>query len=116
MAVPVQAPQHASPGCGVPVGPCRGYRQTEDDELHVRLDATTRACAVRALRLHGPRQAALVEIDEPSPGAGEVVVRIDACGVCGSDLNAWRGGAGIQYPLPPGAPGHEVVGEVVALG
>jgi threonine dehydrogenase-like Zn-dependent dehydrogenase len=66
--------------------------------------------------LHGPRQAALVEIDEPSPGAGEVVVRIDACGVCGSDLNAWRGVPGIQYPLPPGAPGHEVVGEVVALG
>jgi 2-desacetyl-2-hydroxyethyl bacteriochlorophyllide A dehydrogenase len=71
---------------------------------------------VRALRLHGPRQAALVDVDDPSPGAGEVVVHIEACGVCGSDLNAWRGVPGLQYPLPPGAPGHEVVGTVVGLG
>ena len=71
---------------------------------------------MRALRLHGPRQAALVEVDDPSPGRGEVVVRIRSCGVCGSDLNAWQGVPGIQYPLPPGAPGHETLGEVVALG
>ena len=71
---------------------------------------------MRALTLHGPRQAALVEVDDPSPGAGEVVVRVRSCGVCGSDLNAWQGVRGIQYPLPPGAPGHETLGEVVALG
>ncbi len=71
---------------------------------------------MRALGLHGPRQAAVVEVDAPSPDAGEVVVRIRSCGVCGSDLNAWRGVPGIQYPLPPGAPGHETVGEVVGLG
>ena len=71
---------------------------------------------MRALRVHGPRQAAVIEVDDPLPGPGEVVVRIAACGVCGSDLNAWRGVPGIQYPLPPGAPGHETVGEVVALG
>jgi threonine dehydrogenase-like Zn-dependent dehydrogenase len=55
-------------------------------------------------------------VDDPAPGAGEVLVRIRACGICGSDLNAWRGVAGIEYPLPPGAPGHETLGEVVALG
>ena len=71
---------------------------------------------MRALRLHAPRQAAIVQVDDPAPGAGEVLVRIRACGVCGSDLNAWRGVAGIEYPLPPGAPGHETVGEVVGLG
>jgi 2-desacetyl-2-hydroxyethyl bacteriochlorophyllide A dehydrogenase len=71
---------------------------------------------MRALRVHGPRQAAVIEVDDPLPGPGEVVVRIAACGVCGSDLNAWRGVPGIQYPLPPGAPGHETVGEVVARG
>jgi threonine dehydrogenase-like Zn-dependent dehydrogenase len=36
--------------------------------------------------------------------------------VCGSDLNAWRGAPGVDYPLQPGQPGHEVWGEVAALG
>jgi NADPH2:quinone reductase len=71
---------------------------------------------MRALSVRGPRDAAIVEVADPSPGPGEVLVRIRACGVCGSDLNAWRGVAGIEYPLPPGAPGHETRGEVVALG
>ncbi|HEV7663016.1 MAG TPA: alcohol dehydrogenase catalytic domain-containing protein, partial [Chloroflexota bacterium] len=53
---------------------------------------------------------------EPRPGEGEVLVRIRGCGLCGSDLNAWRGVTGMSYPLPPGAPGHETVGEVAALG
>ncbi len=56
------------------------------------------------------------EVPEPVPGHGEVLVRVEACGVCGSDLNAWRGVQGIEYPLPPGAPGHEVVGTIAALG
>jgi threonine dehydrogenase-like Zn-dependent dehydrogenase len=71
---------------------------------------------VRALSLRGPADAVLVDAPEPSPGEGEVLVRIEACGVCGSDLNAWRGVQGIEYPLPPGAPGHETWGEVVGLG
>jgi threonine dehydrogenase-like Zn-dependent dehydrogenase len=57
-----------------------------------------------------------VDVAEPAAASGEAVVRIEACGVCGSDLNAWRGVPGIEYPLGPGAPGHETVGEVVALG
>jgi threonine dehydrogenase-like Zn-dependent dehydrogenase len=55
-------------------------------------------------------------VEDPQPGAGEVLVRIEACGLCGSDLNAWRGVPGIEYPLPTGAPGHEPVGQIVALG
>lgn len=71
---------------------------------------------MRALRLTAPRQAEVVDVEDPTPGPGEVLVRIEACGVCGSDLNAWRGVLGIEYPLPPGAPGHETWGEVVKLG
>jgi threonine dehydrogenase-like Zn-dependent dehydrogenase len=48
--------------------------------------------------------------------AGQVLLRVKACGVCGSDLNAWRGAPGVEYPLQPGQPGHEVWGEVAALG
>jgi threonine dehydrogenase-like Zn-dependent dehydrogenase len=71
---------------------------------------------VRALTLYGPRDARLAEIEDPVPAGGELLLRVRGCGVCGSDLNAWRGVSGIEYPLPPGAPGHEVWGQVVAVG
>jgi threonine dehydrogenase-like Zn-dependent dehydrogenase len=71
---------------------------------------------MRALCLVGPRQAAVREVPEPQPGPGEVLVAVKACGLCASDLNAWRGVPGIDYPLPPGAPGHEVWGEIVGSG
>jgi threonine dehydrogenase-like Zn-dependent dehydrogenase len=70
---------------------------------------------MRALSLRGPRDAAIIETPAPPFGAGEVLVRIRGCGVCGSDMNVWRGVAGIEYPLAPGAPGHETWGEVVEV-
>ena len=69
---------------------------------------------MRALNLVAPRTARVIDVPEPSPGVGEALVRVHACGVCGSDLNAWRGVPGVEFPLPTGAPGHEVVGEVIA--
>ena len=71
---------------------------------------------MKAARITAPGRAEVVEVDRPTPGAGEVLVRVLACGVCGSDQNAWRGVPGVEYPLPPGAPGHEVWGEVAAVG
>lgn len=71
---------------------------------------------MRALSMRGPREAEIVEVADPWAGEGEVVVRIRACGVCGSDLNAWRGVPGVEYPLAPGGPGHETWGEVVEIG
>jgi NADPH2:quinone reductase len=71
---------------------------------------------MRAAQLIGPREIQVVKVAEPTPAAGEVLVRLRACGICASDLNAWRGVAGIEFPLEPGAPGHETWGEVVDLG
>jgi D-arabinose 1-dehydrogenase-like Zn-dependent alcohol dehydrogenase len=71
---------------------------------------------VRALSLSGPGEPHVITTESPRPARGEVLVRIRACGVCGSDLNAWRGVQGIEYPLPPGSPGHETWGEIMALG
>src|SRR6266851_1484304 len=68
---------------------------------------------MRALSLPGPREARVVDVIEPTAGPGQVLLRITACGVCGSDLNAWRGVPGIEYPLTPGAPGHEAMGEIL---
>ena len=70
---------------------------------------------MRAVRLSAPRQVECVEVAEPRPGPREVLVHIEACGVCGSDLNAWRGVPGIEFPIPAGAPGHETRGSVAAL-
>ncbi len=49
----------------------------------------------------------------PSPGPGEVLLRVRACGICGSDLHFYRG----ELPaLPTVSPGHEFAGEVAELG
>ena len=71
---------------------------------------------MRALSVRGPRLASVADAPSPEPGIGDVLLRVRACGVCGSDLNAWRGVTGVEYPLAAGAPGHEVWGEVRAVG
>src|SRR2546428_7998799 len=50
----------------------------------------------------------------PEPGPGEVRVRVQACGVCGSDLFLQKGGFGADKL--PRIPGHEAAGVVDALG
>jgi D-arabinose 1-dehydrogenase-like Zn-dependent alcohol dehydrogenase len=57
----------------------------------------------------------LAERPIPEPAAGEVRVRITACGVCGSDLFLQKGGFGAAVSLPV-IPGHEAAGVVDALG
>lgn len=67
---------------------------------------------MRAVSLRGPHDMAIVEFDRPDPGDGEVLVRMIANGICGSDLHFWHAG-----PVgPPGVLGHEMCGEVVATG
>lgn len=56
----------------------------------------------------------LVERDIPQPEAGEVRVKVEACGICHSDVVVKEGAwPGLQYPR---VPGHEVAGHVDALG
>ena len=70
----------------------------------------------RAAVIRGSRAAELVEVPVPEPGAGEVRLRLEGSGVCGSDLAVWTGRPWFVYPRPPGAPGHEGWGVVDALG
>lgn len=58
----------------------------------------------------------IVEVPPPEPGPGEVRLRLEGCGVCGSDLPVWDGRPWFDYPRDPGAPGHEGWGVVEALG
>lgn len=51
-----------------------------------------------------------------TPGEGEVRVRLQGCGVCGSNLPVWEGRPWFDYPLEPGAPGHEGWGFIDEVG
>jgi len=70
----------------------------------------------RAAVIRESRSAQLVEVPVPEPGAGEVRLRLEGSGVCGSDLAVWTGRPWFEYPRPAGAPGHEGWGIVDAVG
>ena len=70
---------------------------------------------MRAMVLEQPRNAlTLRERPVPSPGAGEILVAVSACGVCRTDLHVVDGE--LDHPKLPIVPGHEIVGRVAAIG
>jgi threonine dehydrogenase-like Zn-dependent dehydrogenase len=71
---------------------------------------------MRSATLLQPRQFQVQTLDPPEPGEGEILLRVRGCGVCGSDMGPWKGLSGLSYPMPAGAPGHEVFGTVEAAG
>jgi 2-desacetyl-2-hydroxyethyl bacteriochlorophyllide A dehydrogenase len=69
---------------------------------------------VNAAVVERPGKVAVGQVDDPAPGPREVLVRVDACGICGTDLHLLDGESPLaRYPL---IPGHEFSGEVVAAG
>ncbi|SKD01324.1 D-arabinose 1-dehydrogenase, Zn-dependent alcohol dehydrogenase family [Burkholderia sp. YR290] len=70
---------------------------------------------MRAVQVSGPGGALeLVERDVPAPGAGQVLIKVQACGICHSDSLTKEGQwPGLQYPR---VPGHEVAGVIDTLG
>ena len=75
------------------------------------MDKTMKAAVVRAFG----QPLVIEEVPVPRPGAGDVLVKIEACGVCHTDLHAAEGVWPVK-PNPPFIPGHEGVGHVVAVG
>jgi 2-desacetyl-2-hydroxyethyl bacteriochlorophyllide A dehydrogenase len=67
---------------------------------------------MRAAFCRGPRTLVLDDVPRPEPAAGEVVVRVRSCGICGSDLHWWHG----DMMVPQVCPGHEIAGEVADVG
>lgn len=67
---------------------------------------------MRGVALTGPGEVQIVEVPRPEPGPGQVLLRVDVCGICGSDLHVIEMGV-----LPRGSVlGHEICGTVVAVG
>ena len=75
------------------------------------MNSTMKAAVVRAFG----QPLAIEEVKVPRPGAGDILVKIEACGVCHTDLHAAEGDWPVK-PNPPFIPGHEGVGHVVAVG
>lgn len=72
---------------------------------------------MRKLVLTGIRAMEIVEAPQPTPGPGEVLLRVESVGVCGSDVHYWKHGRiGDQVVRYPFAVGHEMAGTVVAQG
>jgi L-iditol 2-dehydrogenase len=69
---------------------------------------------MNALVYHGSHQMRWEEWPESQLGPGEVLVRVRAVGICGSDLRSYTGESG--HRVPPMVMGHEAAGEVIALG
>ena len=70
----------------------------------------------RAAVISAPGEIDLRELEFGEPAAGEVRVQIEGCGVCASNLPLWEGKPWFEYPLEPGAPGHEAWGRIDATG
>jgi L-iditol 2-dehydrogenase len=69
---------------------------------------------MKALLLSAPSRLDLVDFPDPSPADDEVLVRVRACGICGSDIHGWDGSTGRRRP--PLIMGHEASGQIVATG
>jgi len=78
---------------------------------------------MRAVRCVAPEDYRLEEQPVPTPGPGEVLIKLDACGICASDVKCfigaplfWGDAHRPAYVQAPVTPGHELIGTVVALG
>ena len=72
---------------------------------------------MKALHFVGDSVAQVRELDQPTPGSGEVLLQMKASGICGSDLGIFRESKSLKTgDLSSIIPGHEPVGVVAELG
>jgi L-iditol 2-dehydrogenase len=69
---------------------------------------------VKALLLSEYKHLEIADLPDPTPGHGEVLVSVAACGICGSDVHGYDGSSGRR--IPPIVMGHEAAGTITALG
>lgn len=69
---------------------------------------------VKALLLTEYKQLELTEIPQPEIGPEDLLIQVQACGICGSDIHGWDGSSGRR--IPPLVMGHEAAGIVATVG
>lgn len=68
---------------------------------------------MKAAQIVRPGHGIVTTVQEPIPGADDVLIKVRAAGICGTDLHIFKGEYEAEYPI---IPGHEFSGEVVAVG
>ena len=71
---------------------------------------------MRAAVIAEPRRIEVRDVATPEPAADQLLVRLEGCGVCASNIPPWEGKPWFDYPMAPGALGHESWGRVEAVG
>jgi L-iditol 2-dehydrogenase len=69
---------------------------------------------MKALLLSEYKHLSIADLPAPTPGAGEVLIRVAACGICGSDVHGYDGSSGRR--IPPIVMGHEAAGVITTVG
>src|SRR5579875_3970421 len=69
---------------------------------------------MKALLLSQYKKLEISDLPRPVPAPGEVLVKVAACGICGSDVHGYDGSSGRR--IPPIVMGHEAAGIVAAVG
>src|ERR1700683_4796154 len=69
---------------------------------------------MKSLLLSSYNNLEIAEMPVPAVADGEVLVRVEACGICGSDVHGYDGGSGRR--IPPIVMGHEAAGTVASVG
>ncbi|MGQ9560574.1 MAG: zinc-dependent alcohol dehydrogenase family protein [Candidatus Oleimicrobiaceae bacterium] len=68
---------------------------------------------MRAVVVRGPGRVSVEQVPRPRPGPGELLIKVMACGLCGTDVHIYRGAYLGSYPVTPG---HEASGVVEEVG
>ena len=71
---------------------------------------------MQAVVVTGPGTLRVENHPLPSPGPGQVRIRLEGCGVCASNLTPWAGPEWMKFPTEPGGLGHEGWGVIDAVG
>ncbi len=68
---------------------------------------------MKAAVIYSPGDVRVIDIDIPKPNTGEVLIKVKACGVCGTEYTLFKGGYYANYPV---VLGHEYAGEIAEVG
>ncbi len=68
---------------------------------------------MKAARIANPNHLQIIDLGQPQAGYGQILIKVKASGICGTDIHIFRGEYLGSYPV---IPGHELAGEVVEIG
>ena len=71
---------------------------------------------MRAAAISAPGEISILKTQIPEPNRNQLLVHIEGCGVCASNIPPWEGKPWFAYPMAPGALGHEAWGTVEDVG